>query len=142
MTPTPDSPRVRASDAEREKVVTAVQKAGADGRLTLDEVEERLTAVYATRYRDELVQYTADLPSERQPPGRPLITRRPTGPLAVHASIVAVFAVVLVVRWVAGGAAFFWPAFPMFWLAMSLVIHARMRGVIGGGWQARRWSAR
>ena len=140
MTPTPETPRVRASDAEREQVVSAVQQAGADGRLTLDEVEERLTAVYASKFRDELAQYTADLPTER--PQRPLTTRRPTGPLAVHAAIVAVFAVVLVVRWVASGAAFFWPAFPMFWLAMSLLVHARLRGVVGGGWQGRRWSAR
>jgi Domain of unknown function (DUF1707) len=142
MTPTPETPRVRASDAEREQVVTAVQKAGADGRLTLEEVEERLTSVYSTKFRDELAQYTNDLPSERQQAGRPLMTRRPTGPLAVHAAIVAVLAVVLIVRWVASGVGFFWPGFPMFWLAMSLVIHARMRGVIGGGWQGRRWSAR
>lgn len=142
MTPTPGTPRVRASDAEREQVVTAVQNAGADGRLTLDEVEERLTAVYGTRYRDELAQYTTDLPGERPATGRPRVSGRPSGPLAVHAAIVAVFAVVLVVRWVASGVGFFWPAFPLFWLAMSLVIHARMRGVIGGGWPARRWSAR
>jgi hypothetical protein len=142
MTPTPETPRVRASDAEREKVVTSVQKAGADGRLTLEEVEERLTALYTTRFRDELAQYTADLPSERQQPGRPRLAGRPTGPLAVHAAVVTVFAVVLIVRWVAGGVGFFWPAFPMFWLAMSLVIHARMRGAIGGGWPGRRWSAR
>lgn len=61
--------RVRASDAEREQVAEALRQAMSEGRLTLAEGEERLAAVYATTYRDELPSITADLPPY-QPSGR------------------------------------------------------------------------
>jgi hypothetical protein len=118
--------RLRAADADRERVAALVQAAGAEGRLTLGEIEDRLTAVYATKYADELKPFTADLPSE--PPPRPArFTPHPA--LRVHAALALALAVLVIVRWVASGAEFFWPAGPIFWLAMSLAVHARLRGV-------------
>ena len=122
--------RVRAADADRERVATVVQTAGSEGRLTLDEVEERLTHVYAARFTDELTVLTADLPRPApQGPGFPLgrdaLRRHPA--LRLHLAVVVAIAAVAIVRWVVLGGGFFWPAFPMFWLAVSLFVHARVR---------------
>ncbi|WP_134667616.1 MULTISPECIES: DUF1707 SHOCT-like domain-containing protein [Amycolatopsis] len=129
--------RLRASDGDRERVAETIQAAGSDGRLTLEEVEERLRTVYATRYTDELGELTADLP--RTAPARPRgggwpLTRaalREHPALRVHLGIVAVLATLLIVRWAIGGAFFFWPAMPLFWLFISLVLHARVRAFRG-----------
>lgn len=54
---------LRCSDAERERTSAAVHRAVGEGRLSVDEAEERLTAVFAARYSDELDAVTADLPA-------------------------------------------------------------------------------
>jgi hypothetical protein len=46
--------RLRTSDKEREQVAEILRAAMTEGRLTLEEGEERLTAVYAAKFRDEL----------------------------------------------------------------------------------------
>jgi Domain of unknown function (DUF1707) len=56
--------RVRASDAEREEYARAIREAVGEGRLSLDEGDERLARVYAVRYRDELRPLVSDLPRE------------------------------------------------------------------------------
>ncbi len=57
-------PRMRSSDSEREEVVTRLRTAISDGRLSLGEGEERIAAVYGSRFRDELAPFTTDLPPE------------------------------------------------------------------------------
>lgn len=52
----------RASDRERQAVVDHLQTATSEGRLTLEEFEERVGHVLAARTRDELAPVTADLP--------------------------------------------------------------------------------
>jgi hypothetical protein len=119
--------RLRAADADRERFAAIVQAAGAEGRLTLEEMEGRLGRVYATKYTDELAALTADLPAR---PERSLrATRIPHPALRVHAAIVLVLAVLLIVRWAVSGVPYFWAGAPLFWLAMSLVVHARIRRV-------------
>lgn len=54
--------RVRASDKEREQYASMLRAAMTEGRLTLEEGEERLAQVYAAKFRDELPPLTADLP--------------------------------------------------------------------------------
>jgi hypothetical protein len=122
--------RIRAADADRERVATTVQTAGSEGRLTLEEVEERLTRVYAARFTDELKTLTADLPRPVAPrPGFPLtaaaLRRHPA--LRFHLAVVVALSVLTIVRWAVLGAGFFWPAFPVFWLVVSLFVHARVR---------------
>lgn len=53
---------IRASDADREGVVTILRDAYTEGRLTLDEFDERTTATYTARTWGELQDLTADLP--------------------------------------------------------------------------------
>ncbi|MEU0466473.1 DUF1707 domain-containing protein [Amycolatopsis sp. NPDC006131] len=117
------SNRIRAGDQDRERVATRLQEASGEGRLTLGEAEDRLAAAYAATYVDELSALTRDLP-EPTPP-RP--SRFPV-PLRVHAAVVAVLSALLVTRFAVSDAEFFWPAFPMFWLGVSLVAHAAARG--------------
>jgi hypothetical protein len=119
MSDTPSN--IRASDAERERVAKRVQTASAEGRLSLEETEQRLGAVYAAKYLDELGKLTADLPPEQHAPGRF------PAPLLIHAGIVAVLAVVIIAHWSVSGAVFFWPVIPLFWLGLSLAAHAAFR---------------
>ena len=53
----------RASDAEREATVTRLREAAAEGRLTVEELAERIDAAYAASTLDELEPLTADLPA-------------------------------------------------------------------------------
>jgi Domain of unknown function (DUF1707) len=55
---------IRASDTERQSVVDVLRDAYADGRLTLDEFEERMSAAYAARTWPDLRELTSDLPVE------------------------------------------------------------------------------
>ncbi|HKE64524.1 MAG TPA: DUF1707 domain-containing protein [Micromonosporaceae bacterium] len=59
---TSETPRVRTSDAERERVAETLRAAVGEGRLTLEEGDERLATLYTTKYRDELPPLVADLP--------------------------------------------------------------------------------
>lgn len=64
--------RIRASDSDRERVVEILRGAYTEGRLTLDEFDERTTAAYAARTWSQLRELTSDLPVEvnlRRPPG-------------------------------------------------------------------------
>lgn len=55
---------IRASDDDRERVVGVLREHTAQGRLTLDEFEERMTAAYAAKTWDDLRQLTRDLPAQ------------------------------------------------------------------------------
>jgi hypothetical protein len=62
-TPAVPEPRnLRASDADRERVANVLREAAGDGRLTMDELDERLDAVYAAKTYAELEPITHDLP--------------------------------------------------------------------------------
>jgi hypothetical protein len=53
---------IRASDVDREAVVTTLREAYTAGRLTLDEFDERMTAAYVSKTWGDLRALTADLP--------------------------------------------------------------------------------
>jgi Domain of unknown function (DUF1707) len=60
----PFSPEMRASDEDRDRAAASLREHCAQGRLTVDELDERLTAVFAARTHGDLRQVTADLPEE------------------------------------------------------------------------------
>jgi hypothetical protein len=109
---------IRASDDEREQVATILRAAMTEGRLNLEEGEERLAAAYAATYRDDLTPLTADLPGG----GRHALAETPQAKAYVrrhvrrHAGFIAAVAAVLVGLWVLSGAHFFWPAIPLAFL--------------------------
>jgi len=53
---------LRVSDADREQAAEVLRKAAGDGRITFDELDERLSAAYAAKTYGDLGQVTADLP--------------------------------------------------------------------------------
>ncbi|QXJ26352.1 DUF1707 and DUF2154 domain-containing protein [Actinomadura graeca] len=66
---------MRASDADRERIAHVLREAAGEGRLTLEELDERLDAVYAARTYAELEPITRDLPD----PGAAASPARPPG---------------------------------------------------------------
>ncbi|PZF84336.1 DUF1707 SHOCT-like domain-containing protein [Jiangella anatolica] len=72
----------RVSDAEREQVAERVRAAAADGRLGLDELDERLGSALAARTRGELDAVIADLDDgvAARPAGEPVAIRAQGSP--------------------------------------------------------------
>ncbi|WP_344616031.1 DUF1707 domain-containing protein [Dactylosporangium salmoneum] len=54
---------MRASDEDRRRVITVLQRHTEAGRLTLDEFSERAGTVYSAKTMDELRGAIADLPA-------------------------------------------------------------------------------
>jgi Domain of unknown function (DUF1707) len=72
----PDGPpALRASDADREAIVSRLQTAVGEGRIDLDEFGQRADAAYAAVTREELDLLIADLPAHSRPVE--IVGRRP-----------------------------------------------------------------
>src|SRR5580692_13210138 len=69
--------RWRASHADREQVVGALQAAFVQGRLTADELDERVGQALAARTYAELAALTTDLPADPTPAVQPAPARQP-----------------------------------------------------------------
>jgi hypothetical protein len=70
----PPWPEMRASDADRDRVVDVLRVALGDGRLTAEEFDERMGAALSSRTMGELAALTADLapgPGGRSPAPAP-----------------------------------------------------------------------
>ncbi|TDD69701.1 DUF1707 domain-containing protein [Jiangella aurantiaca] len=68
----------RVSDAEREKVAERIRAAAADGRLGLDELDDRLGSALAARTRGDLDAVVADLGDDgvaARPAAEPVVIR-------------------------------------------------------------------
>ena len=55
------TPDIRASDADRERTATVLRRSGANGQLTVEELDERVAAAYSARTRGELERLVEDL---------------------------------------------------------------------------------
>ena len=60
----PNQDNLKASDADRERIVEQLRRHAAEGRLTMDEFEERMAAAYEARTYGALAELTRDLPVE------------------------------------------------------------------------------
>jgi hypothetical protein len=60
----PPNPEIRASDADRDRVAGLLREHCAQGRITMDELHERLEAAYAAKTIGQLQEITSDLPEE------------------------------------------------------------------------------
>jgi Domain of unknown function (DUF1707) len=69
------TPHMRASQAEREEVVERLRVHTGEGRLEIDELEERVEAAYGAKTRGELAELLDDLP-EPQPTRSQRATRQ------------------------------------------------------------------
>jgi hypothetical protein len=114
---------LRAADRDREETVATLREHYAQGRLSLEEFDERSTAAYAARTLGELRPLTADLPAVSEPREAAWSSARMRW-IAVAGAVAAVLFVVVAA--VAGRAVLAWPA----WLVALVVIKiARGRGM-------------
>ena len=58
-----DRRQLRVSDADREQAAEVLRQAAGDGRITFDELDQRLEAAYGARTYGDLTEVTADLPA-------------------------------------------------------------------------------
>jgi hypothetical protein len=82
---------MRISDADRHKVAELLREAAGQGRLDLDELDERLEATFNAKTYADLVPITVDLPSSPASSGAPV--PRPVNGLSAlpgHASSIAI----------------------------------------------------
>jgi hypothetical protein len=96
---------LRIGDADRERVADRLRRAAGEGRLSPEELEERLEAAFAARTVAELEPLVADLP----PAPRPRPERRDRGELRAWAAT----SILLVAIWALTGAGYFWPVWPI-----------------------------
>lgn len=135
------APELRASDADRERVANDLRDHYADGRLTMEEFDERIDAVYKAKTFGELTPVTADLPARPPDPAVQKAEdrqRRVARLRAVWGSWLTV-SVICTVIWLLSGITGhghltnFWPAWVIGpWGAMILA------GTLGGGRNRQR----
>lgn len=90
---------LRASDADRERTIALLREHAVEGRLTLEEFTDRMSAATLARTSDELEALGRDLPS---PQGSVVRRRRPTRLLFSMFSSTEREGRLTVPRWVAG----------------------------------------
>jgi Domain of unknown function (DUF1707)/2TM domain len=130
----PMDPHVRASDAERDVTVAMLSDAAAEGYLTPDELDERLSAALVARTIEDLTRLTRDLPPEwRIEPGRQAARSaanheakdavRPQ--IATYLGVMAVLVAIWLIAGLTAGAWYPWPIWPALGWGIALVVRAR-----------------
>ena len=139
------------SESERDRTVKALTRHCGDGRLTLDELEERIELAFAAQTTAELHELVRDLPKDDllavtgvspspalQPHPSPISAtparqhhRPPSSKkagevaLRVHATVfVAVMALLVAIYLLTDPGGYFWPIWPAMPWGMALGIHA------------------
>jgi hypothetical protein len=104
---------LRIGDADRERVADRLRQAAGEGRLSPEELEERLGAAFAARTAGELEPLVADLPPEPEP--APRAPHRGHRQGRHHGDLRAFVAtsILLVAIWALTGAGYFWPVWPI-----------------------------
>jgi hypothetical protein len=146
--------RMRISDSDRDRVAAQLRDYYAEGRLTSEELDERVTAALSAKTAGDLRRLMADLPNPS--PGQagapktpfaapPRVYRR--GPRLLPVLLLILFAALLL----PGGWIFFalLKVFLLFWLVVALmglvgaaVFRHRTRRVFRdrmGSWQGQDW---
>lgn len=115
----PEMPAQRASDDDRQRVVTRLRDAAGQGVIDLDELEERIGAAYSARTLPELAQVTLDLPAPKAvtpakppaPQSRPIPALQ-NGGFQHHLTVYVLTIGMLIGIWLLSGAGHFWPFYP------------------------------
>jgi hypothetical protein len=119
-------PAIRASDAERERVVTRLREAAGDGRLDPDEFDERLGAAFQARTQEELAPLIADLPRRAR---MPRVNHRVGAYVLGSAALVSLWVADVGARnpLIVGDSDFFWPIVPIVAWGAAIVLKRRPR---------------
>ena len=109
-------PHLRASQAEREQVVELLRVHAGEGRLEVDDLEQRLGAAFAARTRGELAGLLGDLPGRDRP-------RRSDPGRRIHLRVFVMVQLLLVCIWALTGMGYFWPVWPLLGWGIGLMSH-------------------
>lgn len=126
------APALRASDAERERTATLLREHCAAGRLTPEELGDRLEDAYGARTVGDLQALVGDLPADPGPPAAGMASRgrSPAREQArmrlLHATGLALLvSLAAVAIWLAtGGDGSFWPKWVMLVSAIRIAFTA------------------
>lgn len=130
---------VRIGDAERERVRALLSRHAEDGRITLEEFDDRLGEAYAARTNAQLQGALRELPplpagAVPVPPAeRVAASRRVRAAVAGYLGFVALMLTI----WVLTGAGFFWPLWPIIGVGFGMARAAREEDRAVGGSQRR-----
>lgn len=119
---------VRASDAERERVVASLRRHFAEGRLGVEDLERRVRRAYEAEWRAELRSLTRDLPFTAPVDRRRVargVDRVQQGLYRAHFACFATFNTGCVSVWAWSGGHEFWPAFTLIPGGALLAWHRR-----------------
>ncbi len=115
----PEMPAQRASDDDRQRVVTRLRDAAGRGVIDLDELEERVGAVYASRTLPELADLTRDLPAAQEEATTSPPRAHQHEPSALqndgfrhHLTVYVLTIGMLIGIWALAGFGHFWPFYP------------------------------
>ena len=132
---------LRPSDADRERVVRDLTKHCGDGRLTLDELEERVAEAYAASNLVELERAVRELPSSspaRIPSSPPVRVKPSDAParattnrgaaIALKAHLYTYLSVIAFLTFIwlltSGPTGYFWPIWPAMGWGLAVAIQA------------------
>ena len=97
---------MRVGDAERERALVALRRHAAEGRLSAEELEERVEAALNARNHGELRALFHDLPDEPRRIQREQSRRNAN---AEHFRVYLAVCALLVAIWAVSRAGYFWP---------------------------------
>jgi len=148
----PKRSKLRASDLDRHQTVEFLREHAGEGRLTTEELEERIEQAYAAKTLGELYVVTADLPAEARASGlrRPAEvpadrTRRFRYKLVRQLRRWVTIDVAAVLVWLFTGRGSFWPGFvilaSLLLMLFSVTRYLERRYLAGGRYRtsARSW---
>src|SRR4051794_37944176 len=131
----PQAAGVRASDADREQVVDLLRDHYGAGRLSEDDLSERIESAYDARTVSDLEVLVADLPFPRA-----TTPRRRSGldaSVRIHVSIFLIVNAMLIGIWAASGGGYFWPIWPILGWGIGRGCHAAPMFALRGHRQGR-----
>ena len=114
MTTSPEA--LRASEDERERTAAMLRGHCQLGRLSIDELAERLGVAFAARTHGELDALLGDLPAQAPQATAATRSRHVRTFLLVNALLVGI--------WLLTGAGYFWPMWPFLGWGIGLAAHA------------------
>jgi hypothetical protein len=134
-----DQSSLRVGDADRRRVADELQRHYVEGRLSSDELTERVRQATAARTQGDLAALLHDLPplvpapAEQTVPVPPTESPAPVGALGprdvrAHVTSFALVMVLLVAIWLIttpGG--YFWPIWPLLGWGIAVAAHALAR---------------
>jgi Domain of unknown function (DUF1707) len=138
--------RIRASDADRDRIAAALRENLAEGRLTTDEFDERLDKALAAKTLGELEGLMTDLPgtgiSQRTDPSSDRAQGKPlsrTGRFRPASGALFALGVLVLVIWLISGAH---TSLSFLWVVAALAVLVIARRIMGGRAPSQRESAR